>query len=544
MATTKGFIKDWAGRTILPITRGELVLDSLGNMALTSDRFLAGEYKDADGNIIATDRPGLITAAERAILTGGGAGQGISDIYAKLGHINSGVQVNGQTLNFYTAEGAATPIKVGSEGDNKINITLGESNSVNLGLAEIHTGALTASQILKSISVDKYGRVTAVTGEALTNTELPAEISGKTISNATLSGCVTADKEIANDEKAVANKAYVDAKFQEVSGIATGALKFGGPLSDATTANNALTNSDAWNSYYKVTKEFEISTSNLYDTTSIVGNTITVKAGDTLIVYPVDGVGKFVYVPSGDDITSLTVVGAGENSNALTSEIGDITLKFSEVFSVKNVADNKTATISLLPASESQDGYLSATDYAAFKAYKNELAVSYTGEFSSGNGVYKIGTLTIGGVDTSIFGKNNIAALTLTDGTTDAYNPILKFTETDATDVNITFKGGAGIKVVKNGDAIEFAAANTILSDSSQYLEVKEGHQFGVKLGSVGSNGEVTNGLVNFETFHNLSLLVAETTKFEEIDYTLVGNASDKYQYGNDKLKAAITITI
>jgi hypothetical protein len=68
--TTKGFIKDWQGNKILPITRGELVLDCLGNVALTSDRFLAGELKDADGNIIANDKPGLITAAERAVLKG------------------------------------------------------------------------------------------------------------------------------------------------------------------------------------------------------------------------------------------------------------------------------------------------------------------------------------------------------------------------------------------------------------------------------------------------------------------------------------------
>lgn len=56
MATQKGFIKDWAGRHILPITRGELVLDQDGNIALNSKYFLAGE----NGT-----QYGLITAAER-----------------------------------------------------------------------------------------------------------------------------------------------------------------------------------------------------------------------------------------------------------------------------------------------------------------------------------------------------------------------------------------------------------------------------------------------------------------------------------------------
>ena len=46
---TKGFIKDWNGNKMLPITRGELVLDVEGNGALTSNLFLAGTFKDAQG---------------------------------------------------------------------------------------------------------------------------------------------------------------------------------------------------------------------------------------------------------------------------------------------------------------------------------------------------------------------------------------------------------------------------------------------------------------------------------------------------------------
>ena len=42
MATNKGFIKDYQGNILLPITRGELILDSAGQMALTSALFEAG----------------------------------------------------------------------------------------------------------------------------------------------------------------------------------------------------------------------------------------------------------------------------------------------------------------------------------------------------------------------------------------------------------------------------------------------------------------------------------------------------------------------
>jgi hypothetical protein len=70
MAINKGFIKDWQGNHILPITRGELVLDVDGNVALASNQFLAGSLKDANGNGL----PGLITAAERAMLNGSANG--------------------------------------------------------------------------------------------------------------------------------------------------------------------------------------------------------------------------------------------------------------------------------------------------------------------------------------------------------------------------------------------------------------------------------------------------------------------------------------
>jgi hypothetical protein len=39
---TKGFIKDWQGNKLLPITRAELVLDVNGQIALHSAEFLAG----------------------------------------------------------------------------------------------------------------------------------------------------------------------------------------------------------------------------------------------------------------------------------------------------------------------------------------------------------------------------------------------------------------------------------------------------------------------------------------------------------------------
>lgn len=540
MAITKGFIKDFYGNTLLPITRGELVLDANGNVALTSEQFLAGE----NGN-----KFGLITAAERAMLTTGTTGGGISDLYTKLDHVNNGLQVNGQIVNFYDALGTKTPINLVSSGDGKINVSLGTDNTIVFGLSELTTSETSASQILKNITVDKYGRVTAVTGEALVSDDLP-----KTISDKIFSGCVTADSNIGTNEKAIVNKAYVDAKFQEVTGIATGALKFSGVLSDATVASNALANINYLNSYFKVSKGFKLPLSSLHDTTGITGSELTVKAGDTLIVYSDQGAAaKFVYIPSGDDtVTTISVYKDDEATGVLNYVDGDVTFKFSSVFSVTSREGSKEAYIALPPANSGTDGYLSKADWTKFNSYASNLATTYTGLFSSGDGVYQIGTLSIGGVEQNIYGKNNISSLVLNNGAVSEYNPILKFTETGTTDVDITFAGLSGIVIKKNGNVIEFAAANEVLEQdvpqinnprTAKYLTITNGSQFGVQLGSVDKNGKVTDGLTDFSQFNALVTRVA--SMFDTFDYSLNGeDSNEEYRYGNTLLKDAIKIAI
>lgn len=178
MAITKGFIKDWKGQRILPITRAELVLDQNGNPAFTSALFEAGRV-NADGSV---NQYGLISAAERALITGASTGQGISDIYTKLGQINSGLYFNNTALKFYDADGKATPIKVNSIGDGALAITL-SGNEVNLGLTDLKVASTITGQILKNITVDNFGRVTAVSGGALLDSEIPDTLTGKKLVN-------------------------------------------------------------------------------------------------------------------------------------------------------------------------------------------------------------------------------------------------------------------------------------------------------------------------------------------------------------------------
>jgi hypothetical protein len=119
----------------------------------------------------------------------------------------------------------------------------------------------------------------------------------------------------------------------------------------------------------------------------------------------------------------------------------------------------------------------------------------------------------------------------------------LKFTE-NGIDTDLTFVGTNGIAIRKNGNNIEFTSLLTVSSASESYLSVTEGHRIGVKLGSLNEDGTYNEGLVNFSTVHALATQVGKTTVYEEINYTLIGEDSTKYQYGNEKLKTAITLTI
>lgn len=546
MATNKGFIKDWQDNIILPITRGELVLDANGNAAFSSEQFLA-----KDGH------PGLVTAAERAMLNGiNSEGGSLADVYTKLGIINTSFYVNDTLVKFYNDAGTATPIKFKSTGDNKIALSVDSSNNISLGLYELKTTETQITQIIKSITVDKYGRVTNVTGSALTNSEIPATLTSKTLTNSTLNNCVTSSEDIGSDTKAIVNKLYVDSKFQAIAGLATSSLQFGGALSDANTAQEVLTNKP--NHYYKITAEFNLGIDFFYNDGTLTGSSIKLNIGDTVIVYPVSSeLNQFVYVPSGDDITTITVKKDG--TTVLNEKIGNVIFNFSDVFAVtNNPSGSNTAYIALPEASGTQDGYLSKEDWATFNSYSTSLATTYTPAYTEGSGLYKIGTLTIGGVVNEIMGKNNKSALSLNNGkATDApaYNPILTFTETGESAVNITFKGLNGIQIKKNSNTVEINANIETITQSVpqnnrtstvKYLTVTDGYKLGVQLGSADANGQLTqDGLTDFSQFNALVNTVKLSSFYETINYSLSGSENaNEYRYGNTKLKTAVTLTI
>lgn len=536
MATNKGFIRDWRDNILLPITRGELVLDSEGIIALNSEQFLAGGKDGTNG------LPGLITAAERAMLSGGGSGGGIQDIYKKLEYINTGLLINGVPLNFYNNSNVQTTINLTSTTDDSRISVSPSGNVVYFSLASINTDETKVTNtILKNITVDKYGRVTEVSGAALTNAEIP-DLDGKKITNSVLTTCTTAVNDIVNDPKAIANKYYVDKAIEGVTGMATGALKFGGPIATANAAALYLANTDYLNHYFKVTGTFTLTADQLYSETESTTNK-TVKVGDTLIIHSSQ---KYVHVPSGDDITTITI--QEENQTAVVDkEIGNIGFQFSSIFNVTNIGGN-FASINIQKADDTHDGYLSKEDYTKFNSYADNLAVKYNQSIvSTIPGAYKIGTITIGGVDTIIYGKDSTTKLTVNNGATNAYDPILKFEELGETAKNITFKGGNGIQVrkVTESDTIEYVANIGINTDSSKYLS-SNGYQIGVKIGST-VDTVINEGLTDYEefaTFRNNTITILNgTLTFSAITDSLKDESKDLH-YGSTDLKTAITVTI
>lgn len=522
MTTNKGFIKDQSGNILLPITRGELLLDSQGQMALFSEEFIA-----------TAEHAGLMTSAEKAMLSGSGAGNSLSDVYTKLGYINSGIHVGTTDFHFYKSDGSKDPFIIAS--DNSITLTPNaNTNTLTIGLQTLAAKNI-ENTIIRNIIVDTYGRVTAVSGSNLANDDIPTTLEGKTLKN-----CIVSNDTDKITEQSAVNKKYVDDKITLIENNLTGALIFDGYINNSDTAISALKEQNL-NRYYKVTQDINnFSSQYIHD---LGATQVNVKKGDTLIVWKKGNEIKFVHVPSGDDVTSITVQ-QNEVNTTLTSAYGDIALNFASPLSVSATA--KRATISIPQVTTTTDGYLSANDYNEFKNFVSvgHTTVSYNSSLGTTfNGQYELGKLTINGTEVPIYGKNNTSTLKLINGSNNnASNPIIEFKETDAGTTNITFIGTDGVSIQKDdNNNIKITSPNRV-TEGGDYLTITNYNEFKLKIATIGSDS-TTDGLVSLPQV--ISLITNYTHTFEIITESLNGTASDdEYRYGNQKLKDAINVTI
>lgn len=533
----KGFIKDYEGKTLLPITRAELVLDQYGKPALHSEEFLA-KVPDAS---IPGDKglPGLMTAAEKVLLgtLNGGSGSGtgaIADIYTQLNNLfNIELKFNDTSIKFYH-EKESTPINIKSgEG---IAIT-SENNNVNIGLQSLEgkTTNTAVSSIVNNIVVDKYGRVTVVSGTD------------------TLTGVKSSDITAESDEKSIANKKYVDALFNNANNIATGALKYAGVIQDEASLEDLYKENNLINkvnNYYKLTFSGSLPK-------DIVHNSVAdqpFKSGDTLIVYSENNEVKFTYIPSGDEpITTLTVKDH-EGTEVINNKAGNIELNFTgaiNVSSTENSTTKATIEVPILSTTNSdtvQVGALTRTDYDAFKQ-ASAKSMSYEGIVTGDmQGAYEIGQIVLGdsgGV--SIYGLNDTYQLQVKqneiNNIKDSINPFISLTSFNSDVSKIQIIGENGI-IAASENTTEGNVSPIIklgLQYKETYLKLDETGKLDVKIGSY-VEGVKTDGLVDYDTFISYtSTLYQDSVKFEAIENSLKGTAEgDEYRYGNDVLIKAI----
>lgn len=537
--TKKGFIKDSNGDILLPITRAELILDKAGLPALHSNDFIAQLPDKSQGF---DGLPGLITAAEKALLHtldgGNESGSGtISNIYSNLETLfNISLSFNGDALKYYTNKTL-----------NTINIKNGEGIAINvseldasIGLAPLtdKTDNTTINNVITGITVDKFGRVTDVSGST--------SLSGITLSGAKITETI----EELTEDQAIVSKKYVDSKFNTVNEMAVGALHFGSVLQDEGQLTKLWTDRNKYVNYY-----YKLGFAGTLDSGTVLDHTgeLPFRIGDTIIVHETSQTGvQFVYIPSGDE--PVTSVGVKDyNGNGYDPTIGNIALTFTKPFTVTPQKGNTIISLPTLSPDATIDvGLLSKTDYDNFKIY-SEKTVSYTPTVTTtSSDYYEIGKLSFGsGTGTSIYGQNTTYILEVKDGygsgdQLPTRDPKLVFTSSSQNTTTVQINGTSGIIVNHEGNNINVAANNTIVNDGSQnYLAVEDGYKFKATIGKV-ENGAITDGLADFRTTMGyIAELHSTTATYIEINNSLSDpDTTLEYRYGSDALVTAITLDI
>ena len=501
--TLKGFIKDYNNNRLLPITRAELVLDANGYMALHSSQFEAAVPDPSNSED--EGKWGLISPEDLALvrtLKGGAAGNGtIATIQQQLAALysNLGLKVGETSVKFYDSQNTFSGITL--KGDNNIIVRTTADNIIQFVLNQVAT-TKTGSGVITDIITDKYGRVVSITGSS--------SLSRLSLQNSTVT--------MSEDDASIANKKYVDDKFNTANNTALGSLKFGGVIPNQTELDNiGETSTSNVNSYFKIGKDnLELKSQYILGGTS----NIILKAGDTVIVHTNNEGTGFVYIPSGDEpITTLTI--QDEFNGKVENAVGAVTLRFAPPFIVTNQSDT-TAIISLPYLGSdltAEYGLLSREEYNKFMQYSAK-SMSYTAMVTSTSpDSYTLGQISFGeGAGTPIYGQNTTYTLGLNNGYTEGPNvakdPKLTFTPSSGETAEIQFKGTTGLEITKSDNNIQFTPK--ITSTTTDYLTA-DGSRVGVVMGKV-ENGQIVNGLIDYSTAFSFANQVHQTSvKFEEI---------------------------
>lgn len=235
--------------------------------------------------------------------------------------------------------------------------------------------------------------------------------------------------------------------------------------------------------------------------------------------------------------------------------VGPVQFEFGSPFVVTNGKD-QIVSISIPQASANSYGYLSKEDYSTFKNYATGLSVKYTATVTETTPAhYKIGEIQIGTAAAQvIYGVNNISSLEVKAATDVAKTPYLSFKENNA-ETQISIKGSNGIVTALGSDSksIEIKANNTVASGFENYLEITNGSEFKVKIGSGrAATKNLVEGLTKYSDFDAFceaaTINITQTVKHVILTGSLITGATDSesttYYYGSDTLKKAVQLDI
>lgn len=509
----KGFITDVAGNTILPITRGELVLDANGEVALHSSVFAANK-----------DQYGLLSPTHYTLLESLGPNDtpnadNLASILAKLNAINEGIKVDNTTLNFYDKHdnNQSTPIIFKSS--ETISLTADSNNNITASLIPLpQYSAPTTENVVANVTVDKYGRVTQIE-------------STTALSGVHLTGCTTEHITETSNKSAIVDKQYVDDRFGDISAISTGALKFRGTIYNADKIETVLQEE---NCYYLIGADFSIPNEYFHDKHADV----QVTTGDTLIVYKKNDDTKFEFIPSGDD-TSIINLYDSQNDEPAIIGVGESHIRLEYPFKVTK-DNNKDINISIPEADRNTAGIISPQLFIDIQT-ATAKSMSYSPILSTGVplGEIKIGDDTE--LPTVIYSPDY--SLKYQDDAIkwQGYNK-----DTGKEELNIQF--GRGLLHTHSADT---STIQVNLGEDNKYLEV---NQNGVLTAVISEESQesktgFTQGLIDDTLFDKYMTALATATVYcYTISKSLIPNqpnlTDDTYYYGSQNLIDAIKVEI
>jgi len=275
-----------------------IAVTGLGSAAFTP----ATDYATAEQGALAVNAVRAVTegSTNGTVSVRTGAGEAVD------------VNVHGLGSAAYTDTDAYATAAQGAKADSAVQ-SVAIATGTNNGTLKITVdGTETDNIAVQGLGSAAY---TPATDYATAAQGAKADTAMQPDANTTMTGTLTLKGDPTTDNMA-ANKKYVDDQIAE-SISASDAMVFKGTLGTGGTATTLPTADVVQGDTYKVISEIAISA-----TDSFSGEAVTAKIGDMVVAM---GNGKWLHVPSGDEIVTTVAISNSPNVSA-TAQSGSVTL--------------------------------------------------------------------------------------------------------------------------------------------------------------------------------------------------------------------------